>query len=187
LLSPINPLLDAPLVIQRNQAFSIGASLQFDCFASLTTIRQWTIQECTPLCTINAQLEQSVTTMTLAEIYIPARTLKYGIYQMELTVTMSASLQSISSAATYIQVVPSPITVNLVQFGALIVVQKREEMLTLDPGTFSVDPDASYFNLSVSLINQRKNLFIIFSRIGITHIFVECMVSMIFQILMGQC
>ena len=125
--------------------------------------------------------------MTLAQIYIPASTLKYGIYQMNLTVIMYASLQLISSATTYIKIIPSPITVNLVQFGALMIVQKEGKMLTLDPGTFSVDPDTSYFNFSVSIIKQKMNLLFIFSRIGITHTFVESMVPMIFQILMERC
>jgi K+-transporting ATPase A subunit len=94
--------------------------------------------------------------MTLAEIFIPARTLRYGIYEMNLTVTMCASSQLVSSATTYIQIVPSPIIVNLIQFGVSMIVQKQQQMLTLNPGTFSVDPDASYFNSSVSLINRRK-------------------------------
>jgi hypothetical protein len=139
------------------------------------------------VCTSDAQLEHSLTTTTMAEIYIPARTLQYGIYQMKLTVTMYASLQLISSAATYIKIVPSPITVNLVPFGALMIVQKPQQMLTLDPGTFSVDPDVSYFNFSVSMTNQRKPMFIIVFRIGITHIFVESMAWIIFQLLMEQC
>jgi hypothetical protein len=159
-LSPSNPLVDAPLLVQRSQAFSIGSSLQFDCFTSLATILRWRIQKCTPLCTDDAQLEQVLTTKTRAEIYIPARTFKYGIYQMKLTVTMSASLQSISSATTYIQVIPSPITVNLVQSGASMIVQNRQQMLILDPGTFSIDPDMSYFNSSVSMINQSKKEFV---------------------------
>jgi hypothetical protein len=155
-LSPNNPLPNQQLLVQRSQAFSIGSSLQFSCFASLATILQWTIQACTPRCTVDAQLEQSVTTLTLAEILIPARTLRYGIYQMNLTVTMYASSQLVSSATTYIQIVPSPITINLIQFGVSIIIQKQQQMLTLDPGTFSVDPDATYFNSSVSLINRRK-------------------------------
>ena len=152
-LSPNNPLPDQPLLIERSQAFSISSSLQFNCLISLATIRKWTIQSCTPLCTVDAQLQQSLTTMTLSEIYIPARTLQYGIYQINLTVTIWPLSQLISLATTYIKIVPSPIQVNLIQSDASMIVQKQQQTLILDPGTFSVDPDASYFNSSVSLNN----------------------------------
>jgi hypothetical protein len=93
-------------------------------------------------------MDQSVLT-TFSELYIPARTLAYGIYELELTVTMKASSNLISSLSAYVKITPSGITANLVQFGTSTITRGHQQNLTLDPGTFSVDPDGYEFNASV--------------------------------------
>ena len=67
---------------------------------------------------------------------------------MTLNVKMSVSRQLISSAMTYVRIVPSSIQVNLIQFGPSIIIRGQQQSLILDPGTFSIDPDETYFNFS---------------------------------------
>jgi hypothetical protein len=59
---------------------------------------------------------QTVTT-TLSELFIPAQSLAYGTYELKLTVTMTAVPNLTSSASTYVQIIPSNIQANLLQFG----------------------------------------------------------------------
>ena len=55
-----------------------------------------------------------------------------------------------SSNSIYVTIIPSNITANLIQFGTSMVTRGYGQDLLLDPGTFSVDPDASVFNANVS-------------------------------------
>ena len=107
------------------------------------------------------QLPQSIQT-TAAELFIPARTLDYGTYQLQITVSMVAAPQLISVASTYVQIIPSSITPNLMPFGTSMIVHGRGGDLLLDPGTYSVDPDALSFDASVSarsLSNERMDRY----------------------------
>jgi hypothetical protein len=154
-LSPYRSLITAPIEIERSQDFSISSTLNLHCLKSLATIKQWIIQTCpTSLCPVQERFEEALTSMTSGELYIPARTLEYGIYLMNLTVTMSASPQSISSAITYVKIVPSHITVKLVQFGPAMITRGQQQILVLDPGRFSIDPDQAVFNSNVSIIDN---------------------------------
>ncbi|CAF4449743.1 unnamed protein product, partial [Adineta steineri] len=54
----------------------------------------------------------------------------------------------ISSASVYIQINPSGITANLVQFGTSMITRGHQQDLSFDPGTFSVDPNGLSFNAS---------------------------------------
>jgi predicted phage tail protein len=87
---------------------------------------------------------------TLSELYIPSRTLAYGIYQLNLTVTMSISSSLTSSASVYVQIKASGITANLVQLGTSMITNGHQQDLKLNPGMFSIDPDSNTFNASVS-------------------------------------
>jgi hypothetical protein len=100
------------------------------------------------MCSSHILIGQLVIT-TLSELYIPARTLAYGIYELKLTVTMTVAQQLTSSVSAYIKITPSGITANLVQFGTSMITRGHQQNLILDPGTFSVDPDATVFNASV--------------------------------------
>lgn len=177
-LSPNNPSFDVPLLVQRNQPFSIDSSLQLNCSTSLATTRRWTIKLCTPSCTVDAQFEQTLTSMTLSKIYIPSKTLQYGLYQMNLTVRMSTLPELSSLASTYVHIIPSPIKVNLVQYGRTVIIHNQQQTLVLDPGRFSIDPDSSHFNSSVCLIDQTEIISNFLFRNGNTHISVDCMILM---------
>jgi hypothetical protein len=83
-------------------------------------------------------------------LYIPAKTLPYGIYELTLTVAIMNSPSLTTSSSIYVQIIPSDIIANLVQYGTSMITSGHEQDLKLDPGTYSVDPDENVFNASVS-------------------------------------
>lgn len=178
-LFPNNPSIAVPTQVERSQAFSISSYLQFNCFTSLSNTKQWIIETCTTHCFVEEQYSQQLTTTTLREVYIPAKILQYGIYRMTMTVTMNISPQLISSAVTYVMIIPSAIIVNLIQFGTSMITQGQQQILTLDPGTFSIDPDADQLNSSVSVLSKYNYDFsLVFFRIGSITTPVEFTVSL---------
>ncbi|UJR38826.1 hypothetical protein I4U23_031491 [Adineta vaga] len=109
---------------------------------------KWIISNCnTSSCLSEVRIDRGVIT-TLSELFIPAQSLAYGTYELKLTVTMTAVPNLISSASTYVKMVPSNIQANLVQFGTSMITQGHQQNLTLNPDKFSVDPDTSTFNAS---------------------------------------
>ncbi|CAF1557461.1 unnamed protein product, partial [Adineta steineri] len=145
-LIPGRSTLLAPEQFRRNQDFYISSNIQLNCNTSLSTILQWTINNCSSTdCSSEIQIDQTIPT-TLSELYIPARTLSYGIYELTLTVTIVASSNEISSASVYIQINPSGITANLVKFGTSMITRGHQQDLSFNPGTFSVDPNGLSFN-----------------------------------------
>ena len=97
------------------------------------------------------QLDPTIST-TLAELYIPARTLAFGTYELQLTVTMSKYPLLKTSSSVYVEITPSGITANLVQLGTSMITSGRTQNLQLDPGTYSINPDENSFDSTVSQI-----------------------------------
>jgi len=157
-LIPSTSSLSSPLQFRRNQDFYLSSYLQLNCNNSLSTITKWTINNCTSNCSFQIQMGQIIIT-TSSELFIPAETLNYGTYQLTLTVTMIAAPHLISSASAYMKITPSNITANLVQFGTSMITRGYQQDLLLDPGTFSVDPDTTTFNASVSFSRIVKSYF----------------------------
>jgi hypothetical protein len=155
---------DIPLQFRRSQDFYISAVLKLRCAESLAIKVKWSIFNCTPNCSIQANIDHSINT-TLTELFIPARTLTYGVYEMQLTVVMTASSNMVSSNSSYVEINPSGITANLVKFGTSLVSSGQDRELILDPGTYSINPDEiAPFNASVSVdiyILLRRSNFII--------------------------
>ncbi|CAF4060500.1 unnamed protein product, partial [Adineta steineri] len=83
---------------------------------------------------------------TFSELYIPSRTLNYGVYQLTLTVTMIDSPNLKSSSSVYVRITATGITANLVQLGTSMITRGNQQDLLLDPGTFSVDPNEGTFD-----------------------------------------
>jgi hypothetical protein len=110
---------------------------------------KWTIKNCTINCSNAISLDKSMMT-SFSELYIPSNTFPYGIYQLELTVTMIdyPSLTSLSSV--YVKITPSGITANLVQLGTSMITSGHQQDLKLNPGKYSIDPDGYQLNASVS-------------------------------------
>ena len=103
---------------------------------------------CISNCSTKITLDQSIAT-TFSELFIPARTLSVGLYQLTLTVTMKQSSQLTSSSSVYVRIIPSGIQVNLVQLATSMITRGYAQNLTLNPGAFSIDFDGNIFNTSV--------------------------------------
>ncbi|CAF1004007.1 unnamed protein product [Adineta steineri] len=120
--------------------------IQFNCDGSLSTTTKWTIKNCTSTsCSFEIILNEKVMT-TFSELYIPSRTLAYGVYQLTLTVTMIDSPNLKASSSVYVRITATGITANLVQLGTSMITRGDQQDLLLDPGTFSVDPDEDTFD-----------------------------------------
>ncbi|CAF3967703.1 unnamed protein product [Adineta steineri] len=120
--------------------------IQFNCDGSLSTTTKWAIKNCTSTsCSFEILLNEKVMT-TYSELYIPSRTLNYGVYQLTLTVTMIDSPNLKSSSSVYVRITATGITANLVQLGTSMITRGDQQDLLLDPGTFSVDPDEDTFD-----------------------------------------
>ena len=150
-LIPDTTSLNAPAQFRRIQDFYISSYIIPDCPISLAMSTNWTISNCTPTCTNAIHFNPWVVVTTYSELFIPARTLDFGLYRLELTVTMLAEPQAKSTVFAYVRINPSGITANLVQFGTSMITRGHEQDLTLDPGRFSEDPDENTFNSTVRI------------------------------------
>ncbi|CAF1190677.1 unnamed protein product, partial [Adineta steineri] len=145
-LIPGQSSLSSPITYRRSQDFSITSMIQFNCDGSLSTTTKWTIKNCTSnSCSFEILLNEKVMT-TYSELYIPSRTLTYGVYQLTLTVTLIDSPNLKSSSSVYVRITATGITANLVQLGTSMITRGDQQDLLLDPGTFSVDPDEDTFD-----------------------------------------
>ena len=147
-LIPNATLLSSPASYRKSQDFSISSNVILNCPSSLSINVKWTISNCSLNCSLFRSNRSIITTSR--ELFIPARTLDYGIYEFKVMVTMASSSALNSSASTYVTITQSGITANLVPLGTSIITSGYEKNLTLDPGAYSIDLDAVNFNASVS-------------------------------------
>ncbi|CAF1188688.1 unnamed protein product, partial [Adineta ricciae] len=142
---PTASRLSSPLQVRRSQNFYFVSLITLGCSQLFSISTSWTITYCTSTCSKQVQINGTILT-TYSDLYIPAQALSYGIYKFELTVTMvdMPSLQTTSSV--YVHIIPSAVTANLIQYGTSMVTIGYNQDLLLDPGSFSVDLDESYFN-----------------------------------------
>ena len=115
---------------------------------------QWTINMCNSTCLSPLSFNQSVLATTFSELYVPPKILPYGTYQLTLQVTMNMFTNLTASASVYVQINPSDVIVNLFQVGPSMVTTGYQQDLKLNPGIFSIDPDADIFNGNVSIDRQ---------------------------------
>jgi hypothetical protein len=120
------------------------------CENSLSTNIKWTIHNCSSICFNEIQFDQTIITTTTSEIYIPAQTLPYGTYQLNLAVSMIASARLTSTVSAYVQITASGIVANLVQLGTSMITSGYQQDLVLNPGAYSIDLDGYIFNASVN-------------------------------------
>ncbi|CAF4796845.1 unnamed protein product, partial [Rotaria socialis] len=144
-LIPGPATLDAPFQVRRSQGFYISAYIERFCEVPLREDAKWTITNCTVGCSSSIPLHESIVN-TSNELYVPARTLEYGIYEFKLTITMIEFPMLPKSEASYIKVTPSGITANLVPLGTTMITHGHQQNLTLNPGEYSVDPDTRKFD-----------------------------------------
>lgn len=148
-LVPSGSTLSNPLQFRRSQDFYIVSIIELNCNDSLSIITHWTIKNCTTSCSHQIQLDASILT-TFSELYIPAKTLAYGIYELRMVAMMTKYPSLLTSGSVYVRIAPSGITANLVQLGTSMITSGYGQDLRLDPGTYSVDLDENSFNSSVS-------------------------------------
>ena len=101
---------------------------------------------------------------TGSEIFIPAGILNHGIYRFEFTVQKLATrcyssysyshcysyVAASATNYTFIEITDSNITANLVKYGTSIITVSLNKDLILNPGLYTIDPDRSVFDGSVS-------------------------------------
>lgn len=141
----------SPIQFRRNQDFYFSSNIELNCNDSLSTNMRWRIYNCTSICSSEIALDRTIV-ITSNELYIPSRTLPYGIYQLNLTVSMIVSSSLTSTVSAYVRITASGITANLIQLGTSMITSGSEQDLVLDPGSNSVDLDGYLFNASVSSI-----------------------------------
>jgi hypothetical protein len=150
-LIPGTSSLTSPIQFRRIQDFYISSNIEFHCNNSFYLITEWTIKNCTnSICSYEIQFDPTIIQTKVSELYIPSRTLAYGIYELKLTVTMISSSNLISSSSAFVRITPSGITANLVELGTSMITRGNQQELKLDPGTYSVDLDGYIFDANVS-------------------------------------
>ena len=127
-----------------NEEISIDSYTQIICTRSFSTKYQWTISNCTLVCSTLHDLNNEIAT-TFNEIYIPAKTLTYGNYQLTLTVVVTTDSSNFnSSASIHIEIVRSSnVLVNLIQYGASEITLGPTNDLLLEPERYSLYTDGN--------------------------------------------
>jgi len=145
ILIPSGSTFINPLKFRRSQDFYIVSLIELNCNDSTSIRSQWILKNNSNVISFDSQIET-----TFSELFIPARKLPFGIFELELTVTMTKYPTLKSSSSVYVEITPSGITANLVQLGTSMITSGFEQDLRLDPGTYSVDPDEVTFDSKVS-------------------------------------
>jgi hypothetical protein len=90
------------------------------------------------------------------DLFIPARTLSIGLYELQLTVTIIDIPQLTSSSSVYIEIIQPIIITNLVLYDSPMIKHDYQQNLLLNPGEFSIDLNGLTFNTNVSYLFQCK-------------------------------
>jgi hypothetical protein len=174
MLVPGSSTLSVPLQFRRSQDFYIVSIISVNCNSSLSMVTQWAIKNCSAFsCSHRISPDPTIIT-TLSELYVPGRSLPYGLYELELTVTMAQIPSLSSSLSVYVRINPSGISANLIQYGTSMITQGDQQDLQFNPGSYSLDPDDDDFNASVSVREQHRPFYLFTSspRTGSTSIIV---------------
>lgn len=94
------------------------------------------------------RLDSSIATSN-EDLVIAAHILQFGVYKIELTVTMIHNSFSVAPVFTYIEIVRSSILVNLIESNATTIIQNFEKDLVLNPGEFSTYSNQTAIKKSV--------------------------------------
>ena len=116
-----------------------------NCNDSTSIQSQWILKNNSNFIPFDSQIETTST-----ELFIPSRKLPFGIFELELTITLNKYPTLNYSSSVFVEITPSGITANLVQLGTSMITSGFEQDLKLDPGTFSIDLDQNTFDKDVS-------------------------------------
>ena len=143
-----------PLEVRRFDDLYLSSLVEIDCYKQFHIALNWTIYDSFQTELILPEVEREYN-----DLYIPALTLSYGLYEFKLIATITSSLTTIESKSLFVRIIPSAITVHLIQSSTSLITHGQEEDLKIDPGSYSIDHDGYAFNASVSLRNNPKIFF----------------------------
>ena len=148
-LSPRGSSSFAPLQFVRSDDVYISSSIAWDCTAPTTVLTLWKVEQCVSNCLTT--IEWNVTFNTISsEFFVPAFTLPVGLYQLTLTIRTASSMLPSASASAFVQITAVDVVASLMYFSTSLISTAHDVDLILDPGRFSIDPEQSTFNASVS-------------------------------------
>ena len=145
ILIPSGSTFINPLKFHRSQDFHIVSLIELNCNYPTSIESQWILKNNSNFISFDSQIET-----TFSDLFIPSKKLPFGIFQFELTITLSRYPTVKSSSSVYVEITPSNIIPNLVELGTSIITSGFEQNLKLDPGTYSIDPDQVTFDSTVS-------------------------------------
>lgn len=147
-LSPSSSL-GMPLIFRPNQDIFISSDIKINCSQSLSIRRKWTIRNWSLICSDPTDFYPSIDT-TRNDLFIPARTLANGIYELNFTVFMTNIPEVFSSAFVYIEIMHSTLMTHLIESDRSMIIHDIHEDLLLDPGQFSLDRTRIAFDTDVN-------------------------------------
>ena len=148
-LIPSTSNLSFPLQFRRSQDFYLTAAAEENCNRSLTIQFQWLINNCSISTCLNAfPVDPTLIITSTSDLFIPARTLPFGIYELKVIVTTNVYPNLRTSKSAFVRITPSGITANLVPLGTSMITRGSGQDLQLNPGLYSVDLDENQFNAS---------------------------------------
>lgn len=149
-LVPGPSTLSVPLQFRRSDDFSIVSIIELNCKNSSSITTDWTIKNCTSSssCLNPIHVDATIAT-TFSELFIRARTLPYGLYQMTLTVNTVGMSSLSSTSSVHVRISASDIQPHLIEHGTSMITRGFQQDLTLDPGSYSLDPDEESFDATV--------------------------------------
>lgn len=156
---PVNSTVGTtPLQFKMSESIAIETTAKVNCSGIMNTLKTWEINKAI----VNASnLHEDLTPLTIddiapdtknqAELIIPPRALTYGVYKLKFYSRMwdesfedpmwTRNLPFERNAFTYIEVIPSPLVVKLVDANADLITRGKGQTLALDPYLYSFDPD----------------------------------------------
>jgi hypothetical protein len=136
---------------RRMQDFFISSTVELRCNQTSLAHTYWALANCTsvPCLPLTPQQIDPTIRTSFTELFIPARTLPFGLYELRLHVTMNVTGNVTASQAAYVRITPSGFTANLVQLGTSMITSGAQQNLYLNPGLYSIDRDGFPFNASV--------------------------------------
>ena len=141
----------SPITIRRSEEFYLSSKIEFHCNDFDSIVLKWKIYD-------SSKIEFNIPTIeqTYSDLFIPSLTLTYGFYELKLMATMIPSSTTIESKSLFVQIIPSDITVKLIQSNTSLITYRQGQDLKLDPGRYSIDHDGYPFNTTVSSMNNRS-------------------------------
>ena len=147
ILIPSGSTLINPLKFRRSQDFYIVSLIELNCNDSTSIQSQWILKNNSNVIPFDSQIET-----TFSELFIPSRKLPFGIFELQLTITLDKYPTLNHSSSVYVEIIPSDIIVYLFQSRSSMITSGFQQDLRLDPGTYSIDPDQVTFDRTVNLL-----------------------------------